>query len=55
MQRTQTSNLPDPYDPAPIDQGINVAYTSLLYGGVSFAIVERPQVEVRSHGGVAAR
>ena len=40
VQRTQTSNLPDPYDPAPIDQGINVAYTSLLYGGVSFAIVE---------------
>ena len=40
VQRTQTSSLPDPYDPAPIDQGIHVAYTSLLYGGVSFVIVE---------------
>ena len=40
VQRTQTSNPPDPYDPTPIDRGINVAYTALLYGGVSFAIVE---------------
>lgn len=40
VQRTQTSHLPDPYDPAPVQQGITVYYTSLLYGGVSFAIVE---------------
>jgi hypothetical protein len=40
VQRTQTSHLPDPFDPTPIQQGITVYYTSLLYGGVSFAIVE---------------
>jgi hypothetical protein len=40
VQRTQTSHLPDPYDPAPVDQGIQVYYTALKYGRVSFAIVE---------------
>ena len=40
VERTQTSHLPDPYDPTPIEQGIGVYYTSLDYGGVSFAIIE---------------
>ncbi len=40
VQRTQTSHLPDPYDPTPVDQGITVYYTALNVGGVSFAIVE---------------
>ncbi|MBU0616564.1 MAG: twin-arginine translocation pathway signal protein, partial [Planctomycetes bacterium] len=40
VERTQTSHLPDPYDPTPIDQGIGVYYTSMDYGGVSFAIIE---------------
>ncbi|MGH9663787.1 MAG: twin-arginine translocation pathway signal protein, partial [Bryobacteraceae bacterium] len=40
MQRTQTSHLPDPFDPAPVEQGIGVYYTELLRGGVSFAILE---------------
>ena len=40
VQRTQTSNLPDPYDPTPVEQGISVYYTSVLYGGVSFAVIE---------------
>jgi phosphodiesterase/alkaline phosphatase D-like protein len=40
VQRTQTSHMPDPYDPTPIDQGITVYYGPLLYGGVSFAIIE---------------
>lgn len=40
VQRTQTSHLPDPYDPARVQQGITVYYTSLEYGGVSFAIIE---------------
>ena len=40
VQTTQTANMPDPYDPAPVEQGIAVYYTDLLYGGVSFAIVE---------------
>jgi phosphodiesterase/alkaline phosphatase D-like protein len=40
VQRTQTSHLPDPFDPTPVEQGIGVYYTDLLYGGVSFAILE---------------
>jgi hypothetical protein len=40
VERTQTSHLPDPYDPAPVVQGIGVYYTDLLYGGISIAIIE---------------
>ncbi len=40
VQRTQTSHLPDPYDPAPVAQGITVYYSHLLYGGLSTAILE---------------
>jgi hypothetical protein len=40
VQRTQTSHLPDPFDPTPVAQGIGVYYTALVYGGVSFAILE---------------
>ena len=40
VERTQTSNMLAPYDPTPVEQDIGVYYTSLLYGGVSFAIVE---------------
>lgn len=40
VQKTQTSHLPDPYDPRPVEQGINVYYTDLTYGGISFAILE---------------
>lgn len=37
---TQTSDLTDPYDPTPVDQGIDVYYTDMTYGGVSFAVIE---------------
>ena len=40
VQRTQTSHLPDPFDPTPVEQGIDVYYTSMNYGGISFAIIE---------------
>ena len=40
VERTQTSHLPDPYDPTPITQGIGVYYTSINYGGISFAVLE---------------
>ncbi|MEX2232888.1 MAG: alkaline phosphatase D family protein [Cyclobacteriaceae bacterium] len=40
VQRTQTSHLPDPYDPTPVEQGIGVYYTSWNYGGISMAILE---------------
>jgi phosphodiesterase/alkaline phosphatase D-like protein len=39
-QRTQTSHLPAPHDPTPIENDIGVYYTSVEYGGVSFAVVE---------------
>lgn len=40
VQRTQTSHLPDPHDPTPVKQGINVYYTNWNYAGISFAILE---------------
>ena len=40
VERTQTLNLPDPYDPTPVLQGIGVYYTQLNYGNISFAIIE---------------
>jgi len=40
VQRTQTSHLPDPYDPTPVKQGIGVYYCNMNYAGISFAIVE---------------
>ena len=54
VQRTQTSHMPDPPDPSPVDQGIGVYYTDLLYGGLSVAILEdrkwksAPAVEIPS-------
>ena len=39
VNTSQCSHLPDPFDPAPIEQGMKVWYTSLNYGRVSFAIV----------------
>lgn len=40
VERAQTSHLPDPYDPTPVEQGIGVYYTDLKWGGMSFAILE---------------
>jgi len=40
VQRTQTSHLPDPVDPAPTARGIGVYFTELVWGGVSYAILE---------------
>ena len=39
VHRTQTSHLPDAFDPTPIQQDISVYNTDLTWGGVSFAIV----------------
>ena len=39
-ERAQTSHLPDPYDPTPIDRGIGTYYTELNWGRISFAIIE---------------
>ncbi len=40
VQHTQTSHLPDPYDPTPVKQGIGVYYTHWNWGPLSFAIIE---------------
>jgi hypothetical protein len=40
VQRLQTAHLPDPFDATPVLQNIGVYYTDLLWGGVSFAILE---------------
>ena len=40
VQRQQTWHLPDPGDPAPIDQGIGVFFTRLVVGGLDCAILE---------------
>ena len=40
VERTQTSHLPDPFDSTPIAQGIGTYYTDMVYGGISFAIIE---------------
>lgn len=40
VERTQTSHLPDPVDPTPVDQGIGVYYTDMVYGRVGMAILE---------------
>ena len=40
VEFAQTANLPDPFDPTPIERGIGVYYTSLNIGEVDFAIIE---------------
>lgn len=39
VHRTQVSNLPDPVDPEPVEQGISVYHTELRVGGISFAVI----------------
>lgn len=40
IQRTQTGHLPDPVDPEPLANGIEVYFTELRASGMSFAIIE---------------
>jgi len=40
VERAQTSHLPDPFDPTPVERGIGVYYTALTVGRVSFAVIE---------------
>ncbi len=40
VEATQTSHLPDPYDPTPVAQNIGVYYCDMNYAGISFAILE---------------
>jgi len=40
VEGQQTSHLPDPVDPRPIEQGIGVWFTRMNVGGIDFAILE---------------
>jgi hypothetical protein len=40
VQRQQSWHLPDPVDATPVERGITVYYTSLLWGGIDFAVLE---------------
>lgn len=40
VEATQTAHLPDPTAPGPWGDGINAYFTSMEFGGVSFAILE---------------
>ncbi len=40
VERTQTSHLPDPWYSGELEQGLTAYYTDMLYGRVSFAILE---------------
>ncbi len=40
VERAQTSHLPDPFDPTPVQRGIGVYYTALTVGRINFAIIE---------------
>ena len=40
VQRMQTAHLPDPHDPMPVKNDISVYYTDMVYGRVSFALLE---------------
>ena len=40
VERQQTWNLPDPYDPTPAERGLGAYFTRLRVGGIDFAIVE---------------
>ena len=50
VERAQTWHLPDPVDPAPIERGIGVYFTSLNWGGVSFAIIEDRKFKTGPNG-----
>jgi len=52
VERAQTSHLPDPYDPTPVEQGIGVYYTDLDWGRVSFAILEDRKFKTGPQGRV---
>jgi alkaline phosphatase D len=53
VHRTQTSNLPDPFDPMPIKQGISVYYTDMVYGRIGFAVIADRMFKSGPEGTVA--
>jgi hypothetical protein len=39
VYQTQCSHLPDPYNPQPMEQGLPVFYTDMVYGRIGFAVI----------------
>jgi hypothetical protein len=54
VYQTQTAHHPDPYDPAPVKQGIHVFYGPLTYGRISFAVIADRQFKSGPEGKVPA-
>lgn len=52
VQRQQTWHLPDPVDPAPIEQGIGVFFTRLVVGGLDCAIIEDRKFKTGPYGSI---
>ena len=52
VHRTQTAHHPDAYDTKPGKQGITNYYGSMLYGGISFAILADRQFKSAPEGNV---
>ena len=50
VMRTQCAHMPDPHDPTPIKQDIAVAYGDMVYGRISFAIIEDRKWKVGPKG-----
>ena len=54
VQRQQTWHLPDPVDPAPVEQGITVYFTRLVLGGLDLAILEDRKFKTGPKGTIPA-
>ncbi len=54
VEHTQVDNLPDPVDPRPIEQGIGVYFTEMIYGRIGFAVLEDRKFKSGCAGRVAA-
>ncbi len=59
VERAQTSHLPDPFDPTPIERGIGVYYTALTWGRIGFAVIEdrkfKSQTNILDHADLTAK
>ncbi|WP_164974764.1 alkaline phosphatase D family protein [Halegenticoccus tardaugens] len=55
VQRTQCAHDPAPYDPTPVERGIDVYYSSFRYGGVDFALLEDRKFKSSPRAGESAR
>jgi hypothetical protein len=53
VHKTQTSHLPDPFDPTPIKQDLSVYYGPLVYGRIGFAIISDRMFKSGPRGTVA--